>query len=89
MPRTHQTFVNGRDCPIYISVEPWAHCFELEPKDKLTLTWDAPGTGDALEVSFITERELTVSPNGKVDDLKILFNDGPADDRSCAFKHPL
>jgi hypothetical protein len=89
MARTQQTFVNDRDCPIYISVEPWPHCFELEPEDKLTLIWVAPDTGDALEVSFVTERELTVSPNGKLDDLQILFNDGPATDRSWAFKHRL
>ena len=89
MPRTQQTFINDRDCPIYISVEPWPHCFELEPKDKLTLMWSAPEVGDALEVSFITERELTVWPNGKLDDLQILFNDGPSEGRSWAFKHQI
>jgi hypothetical protein len=35
--RTQQTFENGKDGPIYVSIEPWPECFELEPGDTLTL----------------------------------------------------
>jgi hypothetical protein len=86
--RTQQTFENDKDCPIYVSVEPWPECFELEPGDKLTLIWDAPAAGDASQVKFINERELVVWPNGDIDRIVFLFNGGPADGRSWKFKHP-
>lgn len=89
MARTQQTFENDKDGPIYVSVEPWPECFELEPGDKLTLIWNAPGIGDASQVNFINERELVVWPNGDIDDLVILFNGGPSDGRSWKFKHPM
>ena len=41
MARTQQTFTNAQDGPIYVFVEPWPECFELEPGDKLTLIFDA------------------------------------------------
>jgi len=85
--RTQQTFENDRDDPIYVSVEPWPECFELEPGDKLTLIWNAPATGDASQVNFINERELVVWPNGDIDKIVILFNGGPSDGRSWKFKH--
>ena len=85
--RTQQTFENGKDGPVYVSVEPWPHAFELEPGDKLTLIWDAPETGDAVQVDFVNEHELVVWPNGSGDDLQILFNGGPAEGRSWKFKH--
>jgi hypothetical protein len=84
--RTQQTFENDKDGPIYISVETWPECFELEPQDKLTLIWNAPVTGDAAQVNLINERELVVWPNGDLDDLVILFNDGPSEGRSWTFK---
>ncbi|HYD14483.1 MAG TPA: hypothetical protein VEC11_16675 [Allosphingosinicella sp.] len=87
MARTQQTFENDRDDPIYVSVEPWPECFELEPGDKLTLIWNAPATGDASQVNFINERELVVWPNGDIDKIVILFNGGPSDGRSWKFKH--
>ena len=37
MPFAQQTFVNEQSGPIYISVEPWPWCYELEPTEKLTL----------------------------------------------------
>jgi hypothetical protein len=52
MARTRQTFRNDKTGPIYVSVEPWPQCFELQPGDKLTLIYDASDEGDALEVSF-------------------------------------
>lgn len=85
--RTQQTFKNGKDGPIYVFVEPWPECFELEPGDKLTLIWNAVEAGDAVQVNFINERELVVWPNGDLDDLVILFNDGPSDGRSWMLKH--
>jgi hypothetical protein len=85
--KTQQTFENDKDGPIYISVEPWPECFELEPGDRLTLVWNAPATGDASQVNFINERELVVWPNGDIDDLVILFNGGSSADRSWNFKH--
>ncbi len=87
MHRTQQTFKNAKDGPIYVSVEPWPECFELEPGDKLTLIWDADETGDAMQVNFINERELVVWPNGDLDKLVILFNGGPSEGRSWTFKH--
>ncbi|WP_395624272.1 hypothetical protein [Sphingomonas daechungensis] len=87
MPRTQQTFENDKDGPIYVSVEPWPECFELEPQDKLTLVWNAPEIGDAVQVNFINERELVVWPNGDLNDLVILFNGGSSEGRSWTFKH--
>ncbi len=87
MARTQQTFQNGKDEPIYVSVEPWPECFELEPGDKLTLIWNAAETGDAVLVNFINDRELVVWPNGETDDIEFLFNDLPGEDRSWTFKH--
>ena len=49
--RTRQTFKNSKDSPIYVSVEPWPECFELEKGDTLTLIYDAAEEGDALEVT--------------------------------------
>ena len=87
MARTQQTIENEKDGPIYVSVEPWPECFELEPGDKLTLIWDAAEAGDAVQVNFINERELVVWPNGELDDLVILFNGGSSEGRSWTFKH--
>jgi hypothetical protein len=87
MARTQQTFKNGNDSPIYVSVEPWPECFELEPGEKLTLIWDAPSSGDAIVVGFINERELVVWPNGELDDIEFLVNGLPGEDRSWSFKH--
>lgn len=87
MTQTQQTFVNRKDAPIYVSVEPWPECFELEPGDKLTLVWGAPMVGDAMQVDFINERELVVWPNGEIDDIRYVFNDEPGEDRSWTFKH--
>ena len=87
MASTQQTFRNDKDGPIYVSVEPWPECFELEPGDKLTLIWDAPTSGDAIRVDFINERELVVWPNGAIDDIVYLFNGELGEDRSWTFKH--
>jgi hypothetical protein len=87
MARTQQTFRNGRDRPIYVSVEPWPECFELEAGDELTLIWNAPETGDAAQVHFLNDRELIVYPDGDIADIVILFNGGPSEGRSWVFKH--
>ena len=82
-----QTFVNKRDGPIYISVEPWPECFELEPGDRLTLIWDARPTGESAQVDFINERELVVHPEGALDELQFLINGKPAREKSWDFRH--
>jgi hypothetical protein len=87
MARTQQTFENKKDAPIYITIEPWPDCFELEPGDRLTLIYDAAETGDALSVDLFNEQEVVVWPNGAIDDLQILFNGGPSDGLSWNFKH--
>lgn len=87
MARTQQTFANDTDGPIYISVEPWPECFELEPKDKLTLIWNADDAGDAAQVDFINGSELVVWPNGEIDQMKFLINGEDAEGRSWDFKH--
>ena len=87
MARTQQTFVNDKDDPIYISVEIWPECFELEPGDKLTLIWNAAEGRDAAQINFINERELVVWPEGDIDEMQFLINGKPARDRSWDFKH--
>jgi hypothetical protein len=87
MARIQQTFVNKRDAPIYISVEPWPECFELEPGDRLTLIWEASSTGDAAQVDFINERELVIDPWGTIDRMLFLINGVPARERSWDFRH--
>ena len=87
MARTQQTFINDKDSPIYISVEIWPECFELEPGDRLTLIWNAAEDRDAAQINFINERELVVWPEGDIDEMEFLINDQPARDRSWDFKH--
>lgn len=87
MAEIQQTFLNGKDGPIYVSVEPWPECFELEPGEKLTLVWNGPATGDTVQIDFINERELVVWPNGEVDTIKYLINGEDAEARSWTFKH--
>ena len=87
MARTQQTFVNEKDGPIYVSVEIWPECFELEPGDRLTLIWNAAEDRDACQVSFINDNELVVWPEGEIDGMQLLINGEPARDRSWKFKH--
>jgi hypothetical protein len=87
MARTQQTIVNRKNSSIYVSVEMWPECFELEPGEKLTLVWDAPDNGEAAQIDFINDRELIVWPNGDTDGMQFLVNDEPARDRSWSFKH--
>lgn len=87
MARTQQTFVNDKDKPIYVSVEIWPECFELEPGEKLTLVWNAAENGDTCQVSFIKDNELVVYPEGDIDGMQFLINGEAARDRSWKFKH--
>ena len=87
MAKVQQSFSNDKDGPIYVSVEPWPECFELEPGEKLTLIWNAPESGDAAQIDFIDERELVVWPRGDWDEIKFLINGEEAKARSWAFKH--
>jgi hypothetical protein len=87
MARTRQTFVNDKDGPIYISVEPIPECFELEPGERLTLVYSSRWRGDAVQIHFIDDRQLIVWPNARNDDIAFLVNGEPGADRSWVFKH--
>ncbi len=86
MARTQQTFTNGKDGPIHIWVEPTPECFELEPGEKLTLIWDAPEAGEAVEIDFIDDHTLVVWPNGETFEVQYLINGEEAEGRSWVFK---
>jgi len=85
--RTQQIFVNETDQPIYVSVEPWPECFELEPKDKLTLIYPPVETGDAPSIHVVNERELVVWPTAKDDEIEYFINDERAEHLSWKHKH--
>lgn len=85
MARTQQTFLNEKLWPIYVSVEPWPQCFELMPKDELTLIWNAPETGDAAQIQLISDREIVVWPEGDIDEIEYKINGIAAKDRSWDF----
>lgn len=87
MPTSQHTIVNKQDGPIYISIEPWPECYELEPGDRLTLSYGLPQSGDALEVQFINERELVLWPTELDPEPVVLINDASAEGRSWKFKH--
>ena len=85
MTRAQQSIVNRRDVPIYVSVEVAPDCYELEPGDRLTLIYDVPHEGDALEVEFINESELVVWPGDG--ETTVLINGQSAKGRSWKSKH--
>lgn len=87
MAQTQHSFVNRKEGPIYVSVEPWPECFELEPGDRLTLIWDASENGDAITIDFINDHELVAWPNGETHQMQYLINGEEAEDRSWTFKH--
>jgi hypothetical protein len=82
-----QTFVNDKAGPIYISIEPWPDCYELEPGERLTLIYAQPTEGDALTVSFINERELVIWPAELTPKPRILIDGTSAEKRNWKFKH--
>ncbi|AQA00135.1 hypothetical protein BWQ93_17910 [Sphingopyxis sp. QXT-31] len=80
---TRHVIANRNSFPIYVSVEPWPECFELEPEESLTLV-----VGDAeaaIEVQVIDERELVIYPASV--DIDFLIDGKPAEDRSWQFRH--
>jgi hypothetical protein len=69
--RPQQTFENEADRPIYVCIEPWPECFELEPGDKLTLVYEPLDTGgDAPTIQIGRAEEIAVWPNAKDDDIE-------------------
>jgi hypothetical protein len=86
MRRAQQTFVNRKDGPIYVSIEPRPECYELEPGERLTLVYDLPDAGDALDIAFIDERELVIWPMG-AEEPEVLIDGRPAGARNWKFKH--
>ena len=86
MPTSQHTIVNKQDVPIYISIEPWPECYELEPGDRLTLSYRLPQTGDALEIQFINERELVLWPTELDPRPVVLINDASAGGRAPAVR---
>jgi hypothetical protein len=87
MRSVQQTFVNKKDGPIYIFVEPWPECFELEPGEQLTLIYGQPAEGDGLLVQFINDRELVVWPTEVDPEPQVLIDGVSAEGRSWRFKH--
>jgi hypothetical protein len=87
MPITQQSFLNEKDSPIYVSVEPWPECFELEPGEKLTLIWEGFEGEETVQVDFINECELVVWPNGNTGEIRFIINGQDAAARSWVFKH--
>jgi hypothetical protein len=87
MARAEHTFENTLDVPIYVSVEPWPRCYELEPGDKLTLIWDAEEHGPAADIDATNERDIVIWPFGYTEGPLILFNGRSADSRNWRFKH--
>lgn len=67
MARTQETFLNEKHWTIYVSVEPWPQCFELMPKEKLTLVWNTPDTGDGVQIQLLSDKEIIVWPEGEID----------------------
>ena len=88
MPKAQQTIVNRKDGPIYVSIEVTPECYELEPGDRLTLTYGVPERGDALEIAFINDRALVVWPMGQGEP-SVLINGESAEGCSWQFKHPV
>ena len=84
---SRQTITNDRDVPIYVSIEQTPECYELEPGEKLTLIFQVPNDGNALEINFINERELVIWPGGQLDEPEVLINGTSAEMRSWTFKH--
>jgi hypothetical protein len=82
-----QKFVNTQPRPIYVSVEPWPDCFELEPGETLTLVWEATSSRDALQIDILNDRELVLYPDGEIDDIRYLIDGEDAEGRSWSFKH--
>ena len=80
---TRHLIVNRNDLPIYVSVEPWPECFELEKGESLALVIAASDA--AIQIEVIDERELVVYPAST--DIDFLIDDKPAADRSWQFKH--
>ena len=77
----------SQDGSIYVSIEVTPECYELEAGDRLTLTYDVPEQGDALEIEFINDCELVVWPMGE--EPTVLINGESAEGRSWRFKHPV
>ena len=87
MPFAQQSFVNKQDGPIYISIEPTPDCYELAPGERLTLVYELPGRGDALDIQFINARELVIWPTEIIPEPVVLINGASAEGRSWVFKH--
>lgn len=84
MNKAQQTFVNDKDTPIYITIEPAPECYELEPGESLTLIYNVPDSGEALSLHIIKEG-VVVWPLG--DEPEVLVNGDDTQGRSWKFKH--
>lgn len=87
MPFAQHSILNEQDGPIYISVEPNPECYELESGDRLTLIYELPKSGDALDVRFINAHELVIWPTELIPEPVVLINGASSEDRSWNFKH--
>ena len=84
MTKARQIFVNDRDVPIYITIEPSPECYELEPGETLTLIYNVPDDRDALS-SSIVNGGIVVWPFGG--EPEVMVNGVDARGRSWKFKH--
>jgi hypothetical protein len=84
---SRQTITNDSDVPIYVSIEPTPECYELDPGEKLTLIFQIPENGDALEMSFVNERDFVIWPGRHLDEPEVLINGSSAEGRSWTFRH--
>jgi hypothetical protein len=87
MLKAQQTFTNSTQHPIYISIEITPDCYKLEPGDRLTIIYDVPTSGDALEVHFINQEELVLWPGTTVMP-EVLINGKSAEGLSWNFEIP-
>jgi len=79
--------MNDRDEPIYISIEPYPECYELEPGEELTMIY-VPRANDVLsEVKVIDVHNLVIWPPDNVYDWTILIDGKDAEYRNWNFKH--
>lgn len=87
MEPRHQTFLNRLDEPIYISIEPYPECYELEPGERMTLIYESRDNNASLDVEVINGRELVIWPPENVYEWTVLIDGVNAKERNWNFKH--
>ena len=70
----------------YVAIEPWPHCFELKPGEVLSFVWTPKAGLPALQTDYDPNGDLTIWPNGEMDDRSIMIDGKPALHRSWKFE---